>query len=581
VLPPQRVDAALQRMEKTAAERLDESLASEVAVREGVRAVLSCTIAQVGDVYSLTARIVDPQSRAAIATESLQTTGKDQILGALDKLATAVRGRLGESLASISQKSLPLPLATTASLDALKLYADGMKRSAGANADTGTELLRQAVVIDANFAMAHAELGRRYYLMGTHAMRVRGEEHLVKALGLLDRLTPRERLWIQATADDARSNRPLAAQGYRAYLAQYPDDAAAWFRLGWTHMAGLSEYAPAIEAFERAVALRPTDSSSLVNIGSCYSGLRKYAEAIDAYHKAFAVEPALIFEPFINHEYGFTLVGHGDQDAAIAVFDKMKAQPEPFKKARAHRSRAFLEMYRGRYDAAISELRQAIVINVAQGAAISEFRDRLILARALDAKAKKREADSELDAVDRLIARMQLGPEWLRIPAVIHARRGDVRRARRIVEVMTKTSGAATADSAANRNLAQDQAHVAHARGELARAEGQAADAVSILDAARVGTFDLQIVDALAAAQLAAGDLEAAAKSYEEVIANPSLGHEAQETWLRAHLSLGDVHQRRGHGDAARKSYAQLAELWKTGDPDLVALRDVKARLAR
>jgi tetratricopeptide (TPR) repeat protein/predicted Ser/Thr protein kinase len=581
VLPPQRVDAALQRMQRAPGDRLDEPLAAEVAVREGVRAVLSCSIAQVGGVYSLTARVIDPQSRAAVLTESVEATDKEHLLPALGELATTVRRRLGESLASISQKSMPLPLATTSSLEALKLYADGLKRGTGADSETGTELLRQAVVVDADFSMAHAELGRRYYLMGAREMRQSGEKHLAKALSLLDRLTPRERLWIQATADDARGNRQLAVRGYRAYLAQYPDDAAGWFRLGWTHMAGLSEFEPAIDAFQRAVALRPSDSSSLVNVATCYAGLGKYAEAIEAYRKAFAVDPALLTEPYINHEYGFALVGHGDLEAAGEVFDKMAAQPEPTKKARAHRSRAFLEMYRGRYGAAINELRQAIVINTSLRATISEFRDRLILTSALEAKGKKLEADIELAAVDRLIGGMQLGPEWLRFPAAIYARRGDIGRARRLVDLMIKTSGAATADSAMNRNVAQDESHVGHARGELALAEGKYKEAVGILERARVGAFDLQIVDALAAAQLAAGSLEAAAKTYEEVVANQELGHEAQELWLRAHLSLGDVNQRLGRHEAARKPYVQLAELWKGGDSDLVALRDVNSRLGR
>ena len=119
---------------------------------------------------------------------------------------------------------------------------------------------------------------------------------------------------------------------------------------------------------------------------------------------------------------------------------------------------------------------------------------------------------------------------------------------------MTKTSGAATADSAANRNIAQDQAYVGHARGELALAEGRPADAVTILEAARVGgAFDPQIVDALAAAQLAVGNLNAAAKSYEEVIANRPFGLEAQENWMWAHVRLGEVYQRLGRLDAARE----------------------------
>ena len=189
---------------------------------------------------------------------------------------------------------------------------------------------------------------------------------------------------------------------------------------------------------------------------------------------------------------------------AAAVFDKMEAQPDPVKKARAHRSRAFLEMYRGRYDLAIGELRQAIVIDGTLGATISEFRDRLILTRALDAKGMAREASAELAAVDRLIARLSLGAEWLRIPATIHARRGDPggTAARRS---MTKTIGAFDSRLDDERNIAQDEAHVGHARGELARAEGRHADAISILEAARVGRFEPHIVEALAAAQLRHG----------------------------------------------------------------------------
>ena len=170
--------------------------------------------------------------------------------------------------------------------------------------------------------------------------------------------------------------------------------------------------------FERAIALRPTDGSSLVNIASCYGGLQKFPEAIEAYRKAFAIQPSLVTRTLRQPRiWNDPRRPAAISQAAGEVFDKMKAQPEPSKKARAHRSQAFLEMYRGRYDLAIGELRQAIVITRTLGAPISEFRDRLILTRALDAKGRSREAGVELAAVDRLIARLSLGPEWLRILA--------------------------------------------------------------------------------------------------------------------------------------------------------------------
>ena len=147
---------------------------------------------------------------------------------------------------------------------------------------------------------------------------------------------------------------------------------------------------------------------------------------------------------------------------------------------------------------------------------------------------------------------------------------------------MTKTSGAATADSTTNRNIAVDEAYVAQARGELALAEGRPADAVGILEAARVGSSsDLQILDALAAAQAGAGNLDAAATSYQEVIASRALGFEAQEDWLQAHLRLGSVYERLGRNADAREQYARLVALWKDGDSDLPALREATARLSK
>ena len=52
------------------------------------------------------------------------------MLGALGELATRVRSSLGESLAGLSAQVKPLPVVTTSSLEALKLYADSLKLDA-------------------------------------------------------------------------------------------------------------------------------------------------------------------------------------------------------------------------------------------------------------------------------------------------------------------------------------------------------------------------------------------------------------------------------------------------------------------
>ena len=254
VFPESRVRDALARMQRPADARVDEAVASEIAVREGVKGVLACSVAQIGAVYQLTARLLDPASRAVVWSESVRAEDKDDVLPALDELATRVRRGLGESLRTLSRQHLPLPQATTASLDALKLYAD-----ADSTPDKGTRirLLEEAVALDPDFAMAHAKLGLVYYQESDRAKRLEGEAHMTKALGLLDRLSFKERLLVTALAEDARGNRDAAVVAYNAYLRAYPDDSEIWFRLGWTYMAGLGQYEQGAEAFRRVIAIYP------------------------------------------------------------------------------------------------------------------------------------------------------------------------------------------------------------------------------------------------------------------------------------------------------------------------------------
>jgi tetratricopeptide (TPR) repeat protein len=577
VLPPQRLASALQRMQRAGTDRLDEALASEIALREGAKAVLAGSITLIGGAYTLTARVIDPHARTTMLTESVRARDKDAILESLDDLLATVRRRLGESLPS-TQARLPLPQATTSSLDALKLYADSLRIGATmAAGQAAFQLLHQAVTLDPDFALAHAELGRRYYLDDNRAERQRGEEHFTKAIGLLNRLTTRERLWITATADDSRGNRQRAVVGYRAYLAQYPDDSRAWFRVGWTHMAALGQYDEAIDAFQRAIQLSPTDAGSHVNLASSYSGLRRYKEAVDAYHQAFALDPSLRNGVFVNHEYGFTLVHLGALDEASKTFALMKGSTNSSDQSRGLRSQALLDMYRGRYGDAIAGLRQAVVINRAIGAGISEFRDRLFLVRALDAKAMSAAAAVELDAVQGLMDRLSLTPDWLRIPAKILARRGRVADARRVLAAMEKTAGSAVADSTTNRNIDLDRAYVDLARGEIALAERRPAEAAALFEAAAVVRDDADLQESLAVALAADGRVEASANVYEQIIARRPLGLEAQEHWLRAHVTLGELYDRLGRHDAAQRLYAQLLELWSGGDADLVVLRRARS----
>ncbi len=577
VYPPDRVSATLQRMNRWPVERFDENLAAEVAEREGVRGVLACDIAQIGGTYALTARVIKPSDRQAVLSHSVTAATKDAVLGALDELSRHVRNRLGESTTALASQARPLPRVTTSSLEALKLYADSMREDR-----SGDEMLRNAIRVDPQFALAYAELGRRLYLRSDRAAREEGEKHFKTALSLIDRLSLRERLWINAIAEDSRGRRPQAVVAYEAYLAQYPEDSRARFRLGWTQMAGMREYAKAVEEFKRVVAAVPEDSSAWVNLGSAYSGVGDTTNAIPAYERAFDIDPPLLLGVFVNHEYGFALVKAGRPADAAAAFEKMKTKADPASlRARGFRSAAVLAMYRGKYNQAIAELRQALVFDQTYGQGLSEFRDRLYLLAALEARGMDRVAAPEWAALNARIATLSLTPDWLALPVRMHARRGRLAEARRLIDLMPKTAGQSVADASVARNTALDQAYVDLATAEVEMASGRPERAIALLEPAALMLKESGAPESLARAYAAGGRTDQAIARYEEFVKAARVGNETQEPWQVAFADLAKLYERAGRIDDSRRLYGELVERWKDGDPDLPLLVQAKAALAR
>lgn len=576
VVPTARIRQARQRAQSPADAPLDADLASELAVREGVRAVIAGSVAQVGDVYVLSARIVDPGTRLAVLTESARTAGRDEVLGALDDLGRRLRRRLGESLAGVEQQGRLLPQATTASLDALSLYAQAQEAQ-----DSGAQvqLLREALALDGDFAMAHSALGLALYLRGN---RVDGDVHFERALSLLDRLTTREQLWIRALAEDTRGRREAAVEHYKVYLAQYPDDAPAWFRLGWTYMAALQQPEQGAEAFRRVLDIDPNDAPAQVNLATCYAGLGRHRDAVAAYEQAFALRPEYLTGQYINHEYGFTLVHLGEIEKAEGAFRAMASSTDPALQARGLRSQALLDMYRGRYRAAAEGLRGAILLSRAHGYRLSEFRDRLFRALALEARGQRAPALEEVVAAGAIARQMTLAPDWLAMLGAALIRHGRVRDAERLLAQATESAADPTAVSGIARSTTQDAASMHLLRGEILLARREALEALQQFEIAHRVRPGVSTLDALGRTnQALEREAEAAARFTEVVSTRDALGLESQEVWLQTHLHLGRLHERAGRKVEARQVYEKLLGTWKDADPDLAAAREARERLAR
>lgn len=82
-------------------------------------------ITNLGNHYVIGLNAVDCASGDTLVEEQLEASGKEDVLKALGNAATNIRGRLGESLASVQRFDTPIEEATTSSLEALKAYTMG------------------------------------------------------------------------------------------------------------------------------------------------------------------------------------------------------------------------------------------------------------------------------------------------------------------------------------------------------------------------------------------------------------------------------------------------------------------------
>ncbi|MFY9681662.1 MAG: protein kinase, partial [Candidatus Sulfotelmatobacter sp.] len=166
IFPQERVRDTLRYMGHSPDERVTPDLARQVCQREGVKAVLNGTISAVGTQYVVGVDAVNCLTGDNLAREQVSVDKKEQVLGAVGKVASSLRSKLGESLASLQKFDAPVEEATTSSLDALKYFSLGEAERDKGSEQTSVPFYKHALELDPNFAVAYARLGQAYNNMG-------------------------------------------------------------------------------------------------------------------------------------------------------------------------------------------------------------------------------------------------------------------------------------------------------------------------------------------------------------------------------------------------------------------------------
>jgi tetratricopeptide (TPR) repeat protein len=276
VLPDQRVRESLARMRRPANAPLTPPLAREIARREQVQALVAGTIGPLGTRYVLTLDVIDVEDGGVVTREQVEVARKEDILTDLGAAAGRLRGRLGESLASRARFDVPLPQATTGSLEALHAYALALEGGQAVPRAAAIPHLQRALELDPDFAMAHAALSGVYANTGRSTD---APPHARRAYALRDRVTERERFFIawRYYVDAAQNWAQAHALGL-SWTRTYPREPFAFNSLGMA-AAAVGDHDEGVRAFQEAIRLDPGFVPPHGNLAGSLIALGRYSEA--------------------------------------------------------------------------------------------------------------------------------------------------------------------------------------------------------------------------------------------------------------------------------------------------------------
>jgi eukaryotic-like serine/threonine-protein kinase len=308
LVPDQTIRKALQFMGRGADERVTGSVAREICEREHIKAMLSGSIATLGSQYVVALDATNCATGDSLAREQITAASKEAVLPAVGKAASSLRGKLGESLASIQKFDTPVTEATTSSLEALKAYAAADEMRNGGNEAESIPLFQHAVDLDPNFAMAHARLAAIYNNLGEED---RSGEEAKKAFDLRERVSERERFYITDHFYTSNGNIEKDKETLELAIKTYPNDSSPYSNLALIYNLYYGQFEKAIPLANEFTRLEPNAPFGYEHAGQPYMALNRVEESRSILQQAVAAKADNLFIHETLYELAFL---NGDAD---------------------------------------------------------------------------------------------------------------------------------------------------------------------------------------------------------------------------------------------------------------------------
>jgi serine/threonine protein kinase/tetratricopeptide (TPR) repeat protein len=562
-----KVQQTLKFMGQPPDTRITSEVGREICQRDGIKAMLTGSIAGLGAQYVINLVAVNAATGDMLAQEQAEAASKEQVLNALGSATSKLRAKLGESLASVQKYDKPLAEATTSSLEALKAFSLGDAQLSLAESFAAIPFYQRAIELDPNFAMAYGRLGAAYANLGEGEL---SEECQKKAFELRDRASEREQVSIAARYYRASGQIEKAIQASELYKHTYPGDPSPYVGLASLYNT-LGQFDKALEYALEAVYVGPDNAVGYLNASIAYMGLNRPEEAKVILNSA---EQRNVGGHLTHYILSLIAIAQGDRVAQERedAFIKGDAEGElrlVARDARLAQSRGQVKHARELFTRA---RQMAQRLNLKESAATAIV-DKAGIAAAFGYRAEAAKGATAALAISR-------GPSVVYWAARTLALAGEANKA----ETLIAELAARRPEDVIVRFV---EAPEVKAINEINR--GNPAKAIELLQTATPyegHLWGIGVRSTRGNAYLKAGRGKEAAHEFQKILAMaPSLaiGLRAPNGAVvsTAQLGLARAYALQGDRAKSRMAYQDFLALWKDADPEIPILQAAKAEYAK
>ena len=568
ILSDRKMAATLRMMGRSPDQPATGEVARELCERAGSKAMLAGSISNIGDEYVIGLNAINCSTGDMLVAEQARASGKGEVLKALDNSASAMRTKLGESLASVQKFATPIEEATTPSLEALKAYSLGRRASYAKGDVAAVPYYERALELDSNFALAYRALAVAYFNLG---QTTRAREIAKKAFELRERVSEREKYAITARYySDVTGELEKVDQVYELYAQSYPRDFLPLLNLG-DNNTRLGRWRRALRETEASLRLEPNSAIANSNLAFMQLGLNQTEDARATVDHALTHSMDTVFLRIALYQVAF-LQGDGRTMEQQLAWGAGRSREEDWLLS----TQSDTEAYFGHLVRAREFSRRSV-----DSALRADAKETGALWQA-NAALREAELGNDSSARQSALAALALaeGKEVRSVAALALARAGDTARGQRVAESLEHDFPQDT--------LVQGYwlpaIHAAIEANEKNRARAiELLQTASPYELGQCQPFQLGMLYPIylrGQPYLLAHQGKEAATEFQKIIDNRGIVLNFPLGAL-VHVGLGRAYALQGDTAKARAAYQDFFTLWKDADSDIPILQQAKTEYAK